>query len=129
MNRPIALTAWKGALAFVATLLAAPIALAQAPSAAPDDPPVRVGRAAFLEGEVSYSPAGSEDWVRAQINRPIVTGDRLWVDNNGRAEVAIDNSAWWLGEYTSVSVSNLDDHIAQWQLQQGALDFRVRSLP
>ena len=28
-----------------------------------------------------------------------------------------------------VAVSNLDDHIAQFQLQQGTLEFRVRRLP
>src|SRR5882672_6685881 len=129
MNRPNALTTWKQMLAIVAALLSGSIAYAQAPPATPDDPPVRVGRASYVNGEVSYSPAGSDEWVRAQVNRPIVTGDRLWSDNNSRAEVTLDNSAWWIGENTSVIVSNLDDRIAQVQLQQGALDFRVRRLP
>ena len=61
--------------------------------------------------------------------RPIVTGDQLWSDNNGRAELTIDNSTWWLGEYTSAAVSNLDDRVTQIQLQQGTLDFRVRRMP
>ena len=83
----------------------------------------------FANGEVSYAPAGSDEWVQAQVNRPIVTGDQLWADNNSRAELSVDNSSWWLGEQTSVTVSNLDDRIAQFQLQQGTLEFRVRRLP
>ena len=105
------------------------IAYAQAPQPEPDDPPVRVGRMSFANGEVSYAPAGNDEWVQAQVNRPIVTGDQLWADNNSRAELSVDNSSWWLGEQTSVTVSNLDDRIAQFQLQQGTLEFRVRRLP
>src|SRR6478672_8789074 len=120
---------WSRTLALVAALLAGTAAYAQAPQPEPDDPPVRVGRMSFANGEVSYAPAGSDEWVQAQVNRPIVTGDQLWADNNSRAELSVDNSSWWLGEQTSVTVSNLDDRIAQFQLQQGTLEFRVRRLP
>ena len=129
MTRRNVLSTWKQLLAIVAALLTGTIAYAQQPGAAPDDPPVRVGRLSYINGDVSYALAGNDEWVSAQINRPIVTGDRVWADNNGRAEITVDNSAWWLGESTSVTVSNLDDRISQFQLQQGTLDFRVRSLP
>jgi hypothetical protein len=75
---------------------------------------------------VSFSPGGNDEWVHASVNRPIVTGDKLWADNQARAEIAVDNSTWWLGEQTSVVVSNLDDRVVQLQLQQGSLDVRVR---
>ena len=114
-------------LALAATLLTGALAVAQ-PAQAPDDPPIRVGRVSHVDGNVSYSPAGNDEWVHAQVNRPVVTGDRLWADERARAEMTIDNSTWWLGAYTSVSVSNLDDRIAQFQLQQGTLDFRVRRM-
>ena len=93
------------------------------------DPPMRVGRLAYYGGNVSYSPAGDEQWVHAQINRPIVTGDRLWSDEDGRVEVSIDDGGWFLGPLTSITVSNLDDRTTQLQLQQGSLDVRLRRLP
>ncbi|HEX8740595.1 MAG TPA: DUF6600 domain-containing protein [Casimicrobiaceae bacterium] len=90
------------------------------------DPPTRVGRLAWFGGEVSYSPAGDDQWVQAQVNRPIVTGDRLWADQGARAELSLDNGSWFLGALTSVTVSNLDDRVTQVQLQQGTLDVALR---
>jgi hypothetical protein len=119
-------SSWTRLLAFAAALLCS-AAMAQAPQGASDsDPPVRVGRLSYLSGEVSFSPGGNDEWVHASVNRPIVTGDKLWADNQARAEIAVDNSTWWLGEQTSVVVSNLDDRVVQLQLQQGSLDVRVR---
>ncbi len=130
MTRRSVLSPWAKLLAIAIAALSVAVAQAQTPQAETDtDPPVRVGRMSYVSGDVSYSPAGNEEWVEAQLNRPVVTGDRLWADNGARAEMAVDDSAWWLGEQTSVTVSNLDDRIAQLQLQQGTLDFRVRRLP
>jgi len=120
------LSMWAMLLA-LATGLSCGASLAQAPQGVQDsDPPVRVGRLADLAGEVSFSPSGNDEWVHARVNRPVVTGDKLWADNNARAELAVDNSTWWLGSQTSVVVTNLDDRIVQLSLQQGTLDVRVR---
>ena len=40
-----------------------------------DDPPSRVARIGYLEGSVSFQPAGETDWVQAVANRPMTTGD------------------------------------------------------
>lgn len=102
-------------------------AFAQTPPDTDDtDPPTRVGRLAYFGGEVSYSPAGDDQWVQAQVNRPIVTGDRLWADEGARVELSLDNGSWFLGSLTSVTVSNLDDRVTQLQLQQGLLDVDLR---
>jgi len=42
-----------------------------------DDPPSRVARLSFTDGQVSFSPAGTDDWVGAELNRPMTTGDKL----------------------------------------------------
>src|SRR5689334_17166367 len=52
-----------------------------------DDPPSRVARLAFMRGNVSFNPAGTDDWVAAVVNRPMTTGDKLWSDDNSRAEL------------------------------------------
>ena len=93
------------------------------------DPPARVARMSYASGRVSFSPAGNDSWVEARVNRPIVTGDRVWADSDSRAEIAIDDSTWWLGDTTSVAVSNLDDRIVQMQVQEGTVEVSVRRVP
>ncbi|MGZ8274305.1 MAG: DUF6600 domain-containing protein [Burkholderiaceae bacterium] len=92
------------------------------------DPPARVARFGYVSGEVSFSPAGEDDWVQATLNRPLTTGDRLWADPGARAEVQIGGSMVRMNAGTSVSILNLDDRITQLQLTQGALNVRVLRL-
>ncbi len=89
------------------------------------DPPARVARLAYASGEVSFSPGGESDWVRATLNRPLITGDRLWADDGARAELQLGGSAIRLDQRTSVALLNVDDRIAQLQLTQGTLNIRV----
>jgi len=93
--------------------------------AAMADPPDRVARLSFFSGPVSFSPAGEDDWVLATPNRPLITGDRLWADAGGRAELQAGNVALRLGESTNVNVLNLDDRATQLELTQGSLYVRV----
>src|SRR4051812_32743398 len=97
-------------------------------SAPAADPPTRVARLAYLRGAVSFVPAGENDWVEAQLNRPLITGDKLWTDRDSRAELNIGASAIRIDEQTSFDFLNLDDQTAQIELTQGALNLRVRRL-
>ena len=97
-------------------------------SSAVADPTARIGRLSYFAGTVSFSPAGDDQWAGAVLNRPVITGDRLWSDNGARVELTLDNGALWLGAATSVVVSNIDDRTTQFELQQGTLDLRVRRL-
>ena len=92
------------------------------------EPPLRVARLSYMKGTVSFSPAGEDDWVRAVPNRPLTTGDRLWVDAGSRAELQVGGAAIRLGGSTSVTLLNLDDQIVQVQLSEGALKARVRRM-
>jgi len=56
------------------------------------DPPSRVARLGYMSGAVSFSPAGQNDWVQASLNRPLTTGDRLWADARGRAELQVGDA-------------------------------------
>jgi len=89
------------------------------------DPPTRVARLSFMSGPVSFSPAGEEEWVLASPNRPLITGDRLWADAGGRAELQAGTVAIRLGETTNVNVLNLDDRTTQIELTQGSLYVRL----
>jgi hypothetical protein len=93
-----------------------------------DDPPTRVARLADAEGSVSFQPGGTEDWIAAPLNRPLTTGDKLWSDRDGRAELQLDGSFLRLSSNTAVSFLNLGDEITQIQLSAGTLLVRVRQL-
>lgn len=92
------------------------------------DPPTRVARLSYLHGDVSFVPAGENEWVEADLNRPLVSGDKLWTDRDSRAVLEIGPAALRLDEDTSFDFLNLDDNNAQIELTQGTLNLRVRRL-
>lgn len=93
-----------------------------------DDPPTRVARLGYLQGAVSFEPAGESDWVDAVPNRPMTIGDQLWADQNSRAEVELGSAVIDLDGNTGISFLNLDDDTIQVQLSSGAINIRVRRL-
>ena len=76
--------------------------MANAPQ--PDDPPARIGRLNWLSGDVSFQPAGLEDWGTATLNYPLTTSDHLFTGKDSRAEIHVGanairldaNSQFWL---------------------------------
>jgi hypothetical protein len=96
--------------------------------AAQTDPPGRVGRLNYINGSVSFQPAGVTDWVDAYVNRPLTTGDQVWVGGGGRAEIHVGSTALRLDSNTAFQFLNLDDQMIQIQLSQGTLTVRVRNL-
>ncbi len=93
-----------------------------------DDPPARVARLGYLQGSVSFLPAGETEWVGAVPNRPITTGDQLWTDQDSRAEVQLGSAAVRLGPNAGFSFLNLDDDTIQIQLTSGMINISVRRL-
>ncbi|HTF25426.1 MAG TPA: DUF6600 domain-containing protein [Candidatus Limnocylindria bacterium] len=93
-----------------------------------EDPPSRVARLSYANGTVSFNPGGTDDWVSAVVNRPIISGDKLWTDNGARAELHIGSAAIRLSDNTGFSFLNLDDRMAQIRLTEGTLNVRVRRL-
>ena len=90
------------------------------------DPPGRVARLNFSQGSVSFRPAGEDDWVTGVPNRPMVTGDDLWTDDNSRAEIHIGSTAIRMGSKTGITFLTIDDHTTQIRLAEGQLIVRVR---
>lgn len=92
------------------------------------DPPTRAGRLGFVQGTVSFQPGGEGDWLDAVPNRPLTTGDNLWADRDGRAEVQIGSTSIRLGAQTSLTFLDLGNNVTQLRLSVGSLFFRVRHL-
>jgi hypothetical protein len=63
--------------------------------------PSRVARLGYMEGSVSFQPAGETDWVQAVPNRPMTTGDKLWTDKDSRAELQLGSAVIRLSENTA----------------------------
>ena len=57
------------------------------------DPPGRVARLGYVSGTVSFQPSGEDQWSQALANYPLTTGDRLYTDRDGRAELETGNIA------------------------------------
>ena len=91
------------------------------------DPPGRAGRLNYINGPVSFQPAGVTDWVDGTINRPLTTGDHIWVGEGGQAEIHVGSTALRLNSNTAFQFLNLDDQTAQIQLSEGTLTARVRN--
>src|SRR5271165_623908 len=97
-------------------------------ASADEDPSGRVARIRYLQGAVSFQPAGETDWVAAVTNRPMTTGDQLWADAGSRAEVQIGSAMIRVDANTGFSFLNLDDRTVQIQLTDGTLNLRVQRL-
>jgi len=119
---------WSAVLGIALVTIALPTRSAAQDQQDQDDPPGRVARLGYLQGSVSFLPAGETDWVGAVPNRPMSTGDQLWTDENSRAEVQLGSAVIRLAPLTTFSFLNLDDDTVQMQLSSGAINVTVRWL-
>ncbi len=131
---------WAVAVASLVFMLQVPVGLnAQDAQVTPDgqnqqssqdanapDPPSPVARLNFVEGTVSFQPGGENDWVTAVLNRPLVTGDNLWADEDSRAELHIGSTALRLGPTTGITLLEVSDRATQIRLVQGSLIVKLR---
>lgn len=92
------------------------------------DPPMRVARVSYLSGDVSLQPAGLDEWSQAQINRPMSTGDALYLDRASLAELDIGSATVRIDERTSLRILELDDQRAQIELTAGTINLAVRNV-
>jgi hypothetical protein len=118
-----------GSLLFLPLLLAGLLAVFPKTAAAQDDDPSgRVARLSYVQGSVSFQPSGDTEWVQADPNRPLTTGDNLWADKDSRGELHIGSTAIRLGSETGISFLNLDDRTVQIQLAQGFVEVHLRHM-
>ena len=95
-------------------------------SYAQDDPPYRVARLNYINGNVSMEPAGIDQWSPADLNRPFTIGDYLYADQDSRAELHLDVAVIRMGPQTSFGFLNLNDQAVQIKLTEGDMYVRLR---
>ena len=115
-----------GRAAVMALWLCGAIALTPAFAVSPDDLPGRVGRLSVVEGVVWRFSPDENQWVSAERNRPLTTGDRLSTDASARAEWRVGSSVVRLDSGTEIALLRLDDAHLQLQLQRGSVVVRLR---
>ena len=93
------------------------------------DPPGRVARLNYATGQVSMlTQSTGDDWMPAQINYPMTSGDQIWTDFGGRADLQLGTASIRVREQTSATFTALDDITVQVQLVSGGINVHVRSL-
>jgi hypothetical protein len=90
-----------------------------------DDPPTRVARVAYMQGVVSLQPAGFDSWNEAPPNYPMISGDRIYTDQNARAIIQNGSTDVRLWGQTDVTLTNLTDQYEQIGIAQGSIRVRV----
>ncbi len=115
-------------LGLPAVVLALAVFLPLRAAADEDDPPGRVARLSYTHGTISFEPAGTDDWVDASVNRPITTGDKLWIDKGGRAELHLGSAAIRVSGQTGFSFLELNDNVTQIRLTEGIVSVHLREL-
>ena len=91
------------------------------------DPPGRVGRIAEVVGPVWQVDHEKGEWVEATRNHPVIGGDRLRTDRDGRAVVQIGSATLRLAGFTEVEWLQLDDDRVRLAVYAGSVGLRVRS--
>ncbi|MGA3210045.1 MAG: DUF6600 domain-containing protein [Terriglobales bacterium] len=95
---------------------------------ADDDPPSRAARMTHVINQVSFQPAGVDDWALVAVNQPLTTSDNVWADVEARAELNLGSAAIRMGAETSLTLTNLSDNVVQLGLNQGTLNLRVKHI-
>lgn len=109
-----------------AAVWAADSPAADAPGAT--DPPGRVARLQYMNGQVSVQPNGTDDWVQGSSNRPLTNADNIWADKDSRAELSLGTGLMRISSETSLTLTNVNTDSVQVSLHQGVLNVHVRRL-
>lgn len=119
---------WKGGAGLLLAVLGLLAFSAQAVRADDGDPPTRVARISYTDGQVSFQPGGQGDWGTAQRNATVTIGDKIWADKDSRAELQAGQAAIHVASMTALSFLNLDENTIQMRVAEGSINFRVREL-
>ncbi|HEY2860518.1 MAG TPA: DUF6600 domain-containing protein [Terracidiphilus sp.] len=93
-----------------------------------DDPPPQAGRLSAVNGAVSVQPAGSQDWGQAYLNLPLAPGDRIFTDQDGRAEIQIGRTWLRIAPNSDVTLVEASDSAVTFGVAQGTAVARTQGL-
>jgi len=86
-----------------------------------DDPPQEAGRISSISGNVSIQPATADQWGQAYPNLPVGPGDRIFTDNDGRAEIQIGRTYVRVGPNSDVTLVDDNQFNINFGVAQGSI--------
>ncbi len=85
-----------------------------------------VGRVSLIHGDVSTQRGDSGDWSAAQLNAPLMTGDKVSTGDKARAEIQLDYAnILRISDHTQANIVNLTRKNIQIQLGHGMANYTV----
>ena len=108
-------------------LLALIAAGAFATNALASDPPARVGRVAFSEGEVAAWLDPERGWEKAYVNTPVTSENSLWTEPQSRAELRVGPTALRLDAATQLDIRRLEDDLLRAHVVRGRVSVVIRA--
>jgi len=85
-----------------------------------------VARISLVKGNVSTQRGDTGDWSAAQLNAPLVTGDRISTGDSARTELQLDYAnILRLSDHTQANITNLTRSNIQIQLGSGMANYTV----
>jgi len=91
------------------------------------DPPGRVGRISYTQGQVSFRNAYGEEAATASQNWPVTSPNVIATGSQARAEVRVGSTALGLGSDSELEVAQLDDNHFTLHLARGSVIVRIKS--
>src|SRR5215213_3151321 len=108
---------------------AAAVDVDPAPEGQDDPAAARVARLSFVDGDVSFLRAQVTEWADAVENLPLLAGDQIYTGAGARAEVQLGRGAYLrLSEKTALTISDLSESSAQFEITEGTAVIRVDRL-
>lgn len=87
--------------------------------------PDRVGRIAYLAGDVQFYSESAQAWLPAQLNAPVSSRNSLFTGPDGRAEIRFGSTAVALDRQTQLDIQLLDDTSFRAAVPRGSVSLRV----
>ena len=91
------------------------------------DPSARVGRIAYLEGDVQFRAGEQADPAQASVNWPLTSGNHITTAPNARTEIRIGSSVIRLAGQSELFITALDDNRLALYLPYGSATVRIRN--
>jgi hypothetical protein len=86
-------------------------------------------RLSYVDGEVKFFRAGSEDWTAAQVNTPLAPGDLLLAGDGGNLELQIGTRAFVRGaEQSEIGLTTIEPDFLQLRVTSGTVALDLRAL-
>ena len=115
-----------GSLALLSCAVLVSVFTLLAPRAAHADVPGRVGRIAFMQGDVQAYSETDPEWKVAYLNQPITSRNSIFVGDAGRAEISVGSTTLAMDAGSQVDIQQLDDNTFDANVVRGRVSLRVR---